>query len=75
MKLDRRRFVGSAAGVATTAGAAAQWVWPKYSVSYKKARSFVAVLHATEYAQNVEALLMNGLRLFQSEFAWQNSSP
>jgi uncharacterized protein (DUF362 family) len=65
MKLDRRRFFGSAASVAATAGASAHWVCPKHSVSYKKPRSFVAILEATEYAQNVEALLMDGLRLFR----------
>jgi uncharacterized protein (DUF362 family) len=65
MKLDRRRFLGSAAGLATTAGVAAHWVWPKHSVSYRKPRSFVAVLDAAHYSDKIEALLLDGLRLFR----------
>ena len=64
MKVDRRRFLGSAAGVAATTGTAAEWLWPKHSVSYKKPRSFVAILDAVEYSEKIEALLMDGLRLF-----------
>jgi uncharacterized protein (DUF362 family) len=64
MKLDRRRFLGSAAGVAATTGTAAEWLWPKHSVSYKKPHSFVAILDAVEYSEKIEALLMDGLRLF-----------
>jgi uncharacterized protein (DUF362 family) len=64
MKLDRRRFLGSAAGVAATTGMAAEWLWPKHSVSYKKPHSFVAILDAVEYSEKIEALLMDGLRLF-----------
>ena len=65
MNIDRRRFVGSAAGMAATTGVAADWFWPKHSVSYRRARSFVAILNATEYSEKVEALLMDGLRLFR----------
>src|SRR5262245_8094842 len=65
MKLDRRRFVGAAAGLAATAGVAAQRVWPKHSVSYRKPRSFVAILGATDYSNKIEALLLDGLRLFR----------
>jgi hypothetical protein len=64
MKLDRRRFIGSTAGVAATTGMAAEWLWPKHSVSYKKPRSFVALLDAVEYSEKIEALLMDGLRFF-----------
>jgi uncharacterized protein (DUF362 family) len=64
MKLDRRRFIGSAAGVAATTGIAAEWLWPKHSVSYKKPHSFVAILDAVEYSEKMEALLMDALRLF-----------
>ena len=64
MKLDRRRFIGSAAGVAATTGMAAEWLWPQHSVSYKKPRSFVAILNAVEYSEKIEALLMDGLRRF-----------
>ncbi|HUA19960.1 MAG TPA: DUF362 domain-containing protein [Bryobacteraceae bacterium] len=64
MKLDRRRFLGSAAGVAATTGMAAEWLWPKHSISYKKPHSFVAILDAVEYSEKIEALLMDGLRLF-----------
>ena len=64
MKLDRRRFVGCAAGTVTTTALAAEWVWPKHSISYRKPRSFVAVLEADEYSENIEELLFDGLRLF-----------
>jgi uncharacterized protein (DUF362 family) len=64
MKLDRRRFLSSTAGVAATTGMAAQWLWPKHSASYKKPHSFVAILDAVEYTEKIEALLMDGLRLF-----------
>ena len=65
MKLDRRRFLGSAAGVAATMGMAAEWLWPKHSVSYRRPRSSVAMLNADEYSEKIEALLMDGLRLFR----------
>jgi hypothetical protein len=65
MKLDRRRFLGSSVGVAATAGVTAEWVWPKHTVSYRRARSAVAVLNAAEYSERIEALLLNGLRLFR----------
>jgi uncharacterized protein (DUF362 family) len=65
MNIDRRRFVGSAAGMAATTGVAADWFWPKHSVSYRRPRSFVAILNAEEYSANIETLLMDGLRLFR----------
>ena len=65
MNLDRRRFVGSAAGMAATAGVAADCLWPKHSVSYRRPRSLVAILNAAEYSEKTEALLMDGLRLFR----------
>jgi uncharacterized protein (DUF362 family) len=65
MNLDRRRFVGSAAGIAATADLAAAWLWPKYSVSYRRTRSLVAILKAAEYSEKTETLLMEGLRLFR----------
>jgi uncharacterized protein (DUF362 family) len=69
VNIDRRRFVGSAAGMAATTGVAADWFWPKHSVSYRKPRSFVAILNAADYSENVEALLMDGLRLFRLNVA------
>ena len=69
MNIDRRRFVGSAAGMAATTGVAADWFWPKHSVSYRRPRSFVAILNAAEYSEKVEALLMDGLRLFRLNVA------
>ena len=65
MNVDRRRFIGSAAGMAATAGVAADWLWPKHSVSYRRPRSFVAILNAAEYSEKIETLLMDGLRLFR----------
>ena len=65
MKLDRRRFLGSSVGVAAAAGVTAEWVWPKHTVSYRRPRSAVAVLNAAEYSERIEALLLDGLRLFR----------
>jgi len=65
MSIDRRRFVGSAAGMAATTGVAADWLWPKHSVSYRRPRSSVAILNAAEYSEKIDTLLMDGLRLFR----------
>ena len=65
MKLDRRRFLGSSVSVAATVGMTAEWAWPKHSVSYRRPRSAVAVLNADEYSEKMEALLLEGLRLFR----------
>jgi uncharacterized protein (DUF362 family) len=65
MNIDRRRFIGSAAGVAATTAVATDWSWPKHSVSYRRPRSFVAILNAAEYSEKTETLLMEGLRLFR----------
>ena len=65
MRLDRRRFLGSSVGVAAAAGVTAEWVWPKHSVSFLRPRSSVAVLNAAEYSERIEALLLDGLRLFR----------
>jgi hypothetical protein len=65
MKLDRRQFLGSSVGLAATVGITAEWVWPNHSVSYRRPRSAVAVLNADEYSEKVEALLLDGLRLFR----------
>lgn len=64
MMLDRRRFLGSAAGAAATTGMATEWIRPKHAVSHKKPHSFVAILDAVEYTEKMEALLVDGLRLF-----------
>jgi uncharacterized protein (DUF362 family) len=47
-----------------TAGVAAQRVWPKYQISYRRPQSLVAVLHANDYAEKIEGPLLDGLRLF-----------
>ena len=65
MNVDRRRFVGSAAGMAATTGLAADWFWPKHSVSYRRPHSFVAILNAAAYSEKIEARLLDGLRLFR----------
>src|SRR5260370_6940317 len=65
MKLDRRRFLGSSVGVAVAAGVTTEWVWPKHTVSFLRPRSSVAVLNAAEYSESIEALLLDGLRLFR----------
>ena len=65
MKLDRRKFLGSSVGLAATVGITAEWVWPKHSVSYRRPKSAVAVLNVDEYSERIEALLLEGLRLFR----------
>jgi uncharacterized protein (DUF362 family) len=65
MKLDRRRFLGSSVGVTAAAGVTAEWVWPKHTVSYRRPRSAAAVLNAADYSERIEALLLDGLRLFR----------
>lgn len=65
MMLDRRRFIGCAAGTAATVAAATDWAWPKHSVSYRRTRSFVAVLESQDYTEQLETLLLDGLRLFR----------
>ena len=64
MNLSRRRFVGCAGGAAATTALATDWLWPKYSVSYRRRRSCVAVLEAHEYSDKIEGLLFEGLQLF-----------
>ena len=65
MNIDRRRLIGSAAGVAATTAVATDWSWPKHSAFYRRPRSLVAILNAAEYSEKTEALLMEGLRLFR----------
>jgi len=65
MNVDRRRFVGSAAGLAATTAVTGDWLSPKHSVSDRRPRSLVAILNAAEYSEKTEALLMDGLRLFR----------
>ena len=69
MKLDRRRFFGSAVGAAATVGVAAKWTWPKCSVSYQRPLSSVAVLNANMYSEKLESLILDGLRLFRLDVA------
>ncbi len=69
MNLSRRRFVGCAGATAATTTLATAWVWPKYSVSYRRRRSRVAILEANEYSDKIEGLLFDGLRLFRLNIA------
>ncbi|MGD0120439.1 MAG: DUF362 domain-containing protein, partial [Candidatus Binatus sp.] len=69
MNLDRRRFVGSAAGMAAIAGVAADWLWPKHSMSSRRPRALVAILNAPESSEKTEALLLEGLQLFRFNLA------
>jgi uncharacterized protein (DUF362 family) len=50
--------------MAATTALAAEWLWPKHSVSYRRLRSFVAVLESDSYSEKLEGLLFEGLRLF-----------
>lgn len=59
----RRQFVST--GLASAAAITATKLYaPKYSVSYRKRRSTVAVLEISEYGPNVEEQLLSGLREF-----------
>ena len=46
------------------AGMAVRRVRPKHSVDYRKARSLVAILSCNDYSEKLEALLLDGLKLF-----------
>lgn len=61
---DRRRFVGAAAGAIVTTGATVQHLLPKYKINYRRPRSMVAVLNCEEYSEEIEGLLLDGLKLF-----------
>ena len=64
MNLTRRDFLIGSAALATGASVAAPFFLPKYHSDRRHKRSRVAVLHAAQYSQKLEQVLLEGLRLF-----------
>jgi uncharacterized protein (DUF362 family) len=64
MIFDRRRFLGAVAGAIVTTGATVQHLLPKYKINYGRPRSMVAVLNCEGYSEEIEQLLLDGLKLF-----------
>ncbi len=60
----RRQFVSTGLAATASAVVATKLYAPKYSVSYRKERSTVAVLDISEYGSNLEEQLLSGLREF-----------
>ena len=60
----RRQFVSAGLGATASAVIATKLYAPKYSLSYRKKCSTVAVLDTSEYRPNLEEQLLNGLREF-----------
>lgn len=65
MTIGRRRFLGATAGLAAGASTTAPFLVPKHHVSYRRARSRVAVLEASKYSDELDQLLFDGLTLFR----------
>ena len=64
MTIDRRRFIGAAAGAAAIGGVGAAVLRPRHWRDYRKPRSSVAILHCEDYSEKLDALLLSGLKLF-----------
>ena len=64
MTIERRRFCGGAVALAAGAGITASRLRPKYSVSYKRRSSKVAVLKAENYSGRLDELLLDALGRF-----------
>ncbi len=64
MNLNRRRALGAAVGAAGILGIEAWTLRPRFAVDLRKARSRVAVLNAKAYSDELEKMLLDGLRLF-----------
>lgn len=60
----RRQFVSTGLGAAASAAIATELYAPKYSVSYRKKRSTVAVLEISEYGLSLEEQLLGALQEF-----------
>jgi uncharacterized protein (DUF362 family) len=64
---DRRRFLAAAAGAVVTSGATVQQLRPKHHVNYRRPRSLVAVLNFDKYSEQLEDLLLDGLKMFSMD--------
>ena len=61
---NRRQFISTGMAATTSAALATKLYAPKYSVSYRKQTSTVAVLDIREYGSHLEEQLFDGLRAF-----------
>jgi uncharacterized protein (DUF362 family) len=64
MSLNRRRALGASVAAAGILGLETWTLRPRFSVDLRKARSRVAVLNAEAYSEDLEKILLDGLRLF-----------
>ena len=64
MSLTRREFVVGSAALAAGATVTAPLLLPKYHSDQRSKRSRVAILHAQQYSQQLDQIVLSGLRLF-----------
>ena len=64
MSLTRREFVVGGASLAAGATVTAPFLLPKYQSDQRSKRSRVSVLHARQYSQQLDQIVLAGLRLF-----------
>jgi len=65
MTLNRREILLGAAALTAGMSVSAPFFIPRYREVRRPSRSRVAILNAEQYSQNIEAVLMQGLRLFK----------
>jgi uncharacterized protein (DUF362 family) len=64
VSLTRREFVVGSAALAAGATVTAPFLLPKYHSNQRSKRSRVSVLHAQQYSQQLDQIVLAGLRLF-----------
>ncbi len=64
MSLTRREFVVGSAALAAGATVTSPFLLPKYHSDQRSKRSRVSVLHAQQYSQQLDQIVLAGLRLF-----------
>lgn len=64
MSLNRRKALGASVAAAGILGLETWTLRPQFAVDLRKARSRVAVLNAEAYSEDLEKILLDGLRLF-----------
>jgi uncharacterized protein (DUF362 family) len=64
VSLTRREFVVGGAALAAGATITAPFLPPKYHSDQRSKRSRVAILHAQQYSQQLDQIVLSGLRLF-----------
>ena len=64
MSLTRREFVVGTAALAAGATVTAPFLLPKFHSDQRSKRSRVAILHAQQYSQQLDQIVLSGLRLF-----------